>query len=181
MRGVATSSGSPKVSLLASSNNKAVGATAQRHLGQPWPWSLFALETYPIGWGTPPSFCMRTTKAVPCFSAMCKRSRLFKLGRPRAGAPVRACLISLKAFLRSPFQSNASQTEPFSSVQSLSHIQLFATPWIRALQASLSITNSQNLLKLMSTEPVMPSNHLILYHPFFLPPSIFPSIRVFSK
>ena len=68
-----------------------------------------------------------------------------------------------------------------SSVQLLSQIQLFATPWTEACQAFLSITNSQNLLKLMSTEPVMPSNHLILYHPFFLPPSIFPSIRVFSN
>ena len=68
----------------------------------------------------------------------------------------------------------------FSSVQSLSHVQLFATPWTAALQASLSITNSQSLLKLMSIELVMPSNHLILCRPF-LPPSIFPSIRVFSN
>ena len=69
----------------------------------------------------------------------------------------------------------------FSSVQSLSHVQLFATPWTAALQASLSITNFRSLLKLMSIESVMPSNHLILFHPFFLPPSIFPSIRVFPK
>ena len=68
----------------------------------------------------------------------------------------------------------------FSSVQSLSCIQLFATPWTAACQASLSITNSQSLLKLMSIESVMPSNHLILCHPLLLPPSIFPSIRVFS-
>ena len=68
-----------------------------------------------------------------------------------------------------------------SSVQSLSHVQLFATPWTTALQASLSITNSQSLLKLMSIGPVMPSNHLILCCPLFLPPSIFPSIRVFSN
>ena len=67
----------------------------------------------------------------------------------------------------------------FSSVQSLSHIQLFATPWTAALQASLSITNSQSLLKLMSIESMMSSNHLILCHPLLLPPSIFPSIRVF--
>ena len=67
-----------------------------------------------------------------------------------------------------------------SSVQSLSCVQLFAAPWTVARQASLSITNSQNLLKLMFTELVMPSNHLILCHPFFLPPSIFPSIREFS-
>ena len=68
-----------------------------------------------------------------------------------------------------------------SSVQLLSYIQLFATPWTVALQACLSITNFQSLLKLMSTELVMPPNHLILYHPFLLPPSIFPSIRVFSN
>ena len=55
------------------------------------------------------------------------------------------------------------------------------TPWTAALQASLSITNSQSLLKLMSAESVMPSNHLILCHPLLLPPSIFPSIRVFSN
>ena len=69
----------------------------------------------------------------------------------------------------------------FSSVQLLSHVQLFETPWTAAHQASLSIANSQSLLKLMSDESVMPSNHLILYHPLLLPPSIFPSIRVFSS
>ena len=69
----------------------------------------------------------------------------------------------------------------FSSVQSLSHVRLFATPWIAAHQASLSITNSQSLLKLMSTESVMPSNHLILSLPLLLWPSIFPSIRGFSN
>ena len=85
-----------------------------------------------------------------------------------------------------------------SSVQSLSHVQLFATPWTSAHQASLSITNSQSslrlmsiksmmpsssrsLLKLMSTESVMPSNHLILCHSLLLLPSVFPSIRVFSN
>ena len=69
----------------------------------------------------------------------------------------------------------------FSSIQSLSHVQLFATPWTAACQTSLSITNSCNLLKLMSIKSVMPSNHLILCHPLLLPPSIFPSIRVFSS
>ena len=68
-----------------------------------------------------------------------------------------------------------------SSVQSLSHVRLFATPWTAAHQASLSITNSQSLLKLMSNESVMPSNHLILCCPLLLLPSIFPSIRVFSN
>ena len=68
-----------------------------------------------------------------------------------------------------------------SSVQPLSRVQLFATPWIAALQGSLSITNSQSLLKCMSIESVMPSNHLILWCPLLLLPSIFPSIRVFSN
>ena len=68
-----------------------------------------------------------------------------------------------------------------SSVQSLRHVRLFVTPWTTACQASLSFTNSWSLLKLMSIESVMPSNHLILCHPLLLPPSILPSIRVFSS
>ena len=68
-----------------------------------------------------------------------------------------------------------------SSVQSLSCVRLFATPWTIARQASLSITSSQNLLKLISIELVMPSNYLILYCPLPLLPLIFPSIRVFSN
>ena len=68
----------------------------------------------------------------------------------------------------------------FSSVQLLSRVWLFATPWPAARQASLSITNSRSLLKVLSIEPVMPSNHLILCHPLLLP-SVFPSIRVFSN
>ena len=66
------------------------------------------------------------------------------------------------------------------SVQLLGHMQLFATPWTAARQTSLSITNSRSLLKLMSIELVMPSNHLILCRPLLLLPSIFPSIRVFQ-
>ena len=68
-----------------------------------------------------------------------------------------------------------------SSVQLLSHVQLFATPWTTACQASLSMTNSQSWLKLMSIESVKSSNHLILCYPLLLLPSIFPSIRVFSN
>ena len=67
------------------------------------------------------------------------------------------------------------------AVQSLSRVQLCATPWIAAHQASLSITSSRSSLRLMSTELVMPSNQLILCHPLFLPPAILPSIRVFSN
>ena len=69
----------------------------------------------------------------------------------------------------------------FSSVQSLSRVWLFETPWRAACQASLSITNSWSFPKLMSIESVMPFNHLILCHPLLLLPSIFPSIRVFSN
>ena len=69
----------------------------------------------------------------------------------------------------------------FSSVQSLSCVRLFVTPWTAACQASLSTTNSQSSLRLMSIESLMPSNHLILCHPLLLLPSIFPSIRVFSN
>ena len=69
----------------------------------------------------------------------------------------------------------------FSSVQSLSHVRLFATPWTSAHQASLSITNSWSSPKPLSIESVMPSNHLILCHPLLLLPPIPPSIRVFSN
>ena len=68
-----------------------------------------------------------------------------------------------------------------SSVQSLSHVQLFVAPWTAERQASLSISNSQILLKLMFIKSMMPSNHLILCHPHLLPPSFFPSIRVFPN
>ena len=69
----------------------------------------------------------------------------------------------------------------FSSVQLLSCVHLFVTPWTAARQASLSITNSRSLLKLVSIDSVMPSNHLILCHPLLLPPSIFPSTRFFPN
>ena len=69
----------------------------------------------------------------------------------------------------------------FSSVQSLSCVRLFVTPWTAARQASLLITNSRSLFKVMSIELVMPSNHCILCHPLLLPPSTFPSIRGFSN
>ena len=69
----------------------------------------------------------------------------------------------------------------FSSVQSLSRVRLFATPWTAACQASLSITNSRSSLKLMSIESVMPSNHLILCCPLLLPPLVFPRISIFPN
>ena len=77
--------------------------------------------------------------------------------------------------------SNLAAAASIQSVQSLSRVQLFVMPWTASRQVSLSIANSQSLLKLMSIESVMPSNHLILCHPLLLLPSIFPSIRVFSN
>ena len=77
--------------------------------------------------------------------------------------------------------SQFSSVTPFRSVQLLSRVRLFETPWIAAHQASLSITNCQSLLKLMPIESVMPSSHLILCRPLFLLPPIPPSIRVFSS
>ena len=75
----------------------------------------------------------------------------------------------------------AEETVEFSSVQSLSHVRLFETPWTAAHQASLSITNSWSLLKLIGIELVMPSNHLILCHPLLLLPSVFPRIRILKE
>ena len=78
-------------------------------------------------------------------------------------------------------QSSAPKGLSLVVVQSLSHVQLFATPWTAAHQVSLSFTISRSFFKLMSIELVMPSNHLVLCHPLLLLPSIFPSIRVFSN
>ena len=77
--------------------------------------------------------------------------------------------------------SRVLQLRPRQSAKSLSHVRLFVTPWTAAHQASTSITSSQRLLKFMSIESVIPSNHLILCRPLLLPPSIFPSIRIFSN
>ena len=82
---------------------------------------------------------------------------------------------------RTNFSSAQLSSAQFSSVQSLSHVQLFATSWTVACQASLSITNSRSLHKLMSIESVMPSSHFILCCPLLLPPSIFPSIREIGR
>ena len=96
------------------------------------------------------------------------------------------CLIVSVLFVEktvlSPLNCHCSFTkDQFSSIQLLSHVQLFVTLWTAARQASLSITNSPSLLKLMSITSVMPSNHLTLCCPLLFPPSIFPSIGVFSS
>ena len=102
----------------------------------------------------------------------------FRKGRGTRDQIANICRIIEKA---REFQKNIYFSFQFSSVWSLSHVQFAATPWIAVHRASLSITNPWSLLKLMSIELVMPSNHLILCHPLLLPPSIFPSIRVFSN
>ena len=99
---------------------------------------------------------------------------------------IKAASLSSPALAGGFFTTSATCEAPdltiqFSSVQLLNHVQLFAIPWTAAHQASLSITNSRSLLKLMSIKSVMPSNHLILCCPLLLMPSIFPSIRVFSN
>ena len=97
------------------------------------------------------------------------------------------CIMNTTAFRYSIFRTHIHhqykliQPSQFSLVQMLSHVRLFATLWPAPCQASLSITNSRNLHKLISVESVMQSNHLILCRPLFLPPSIFPKIRIFSN
>ena len=88
---------------------------------------------------------------------------------------------SFRKHMANKFVFNYISTHQLSSVQSLSHVRLFETPWTATLQASLSIINSRSLLKVMPINSVMPSNHLILCHPLLLLPSIFPSIRVFTN
>ena len=108
------------------------------------------------------------------------------LRTPVASLPCRALMIKwnnackvLRVFVSLQY---IVSTQMFSqSVQLFSCVWLFATPWTAAHQASLSITSFQSILKLMSITSMMPSNHLILCHPLLLPPSIFPSIKVFSK
>ena len=90
-------------------------------------------------------------------------------------------LLSSFTFIKKLFSSSSLSAIQFSSVQSFSCVRLFATPWTAACQASLSITNSRRLAKLMSIESVMPSNHLFLCSPLLLLPSIFPRIRVSSN
>ena len=87
----------------------------------------------------------------------------------------------MQASVQTPLQLWSHIWPQFSSVQLFSCVRLFETPWTATRQASLSITNSWSLIKLMSVASVMPSNYLTLCHPLLLPPSIFPSIRVFSN
>ena len=95
--------------------------------------------------------------------------------------PTKIHLVKTMVFLAVRYRCESWTIKKFSSVQLLSCVWIFVAPWTAAWQASLSITNSWSLLKLMSIESVMPSNHLIHCRPFLLLPSIFPSIRVFSS
>ena len=97
-----------------------------------------------------------------------------------ARIPVQQLYLKQKAVSPSIFVSTTGRNQ-FSSVQLLSRIPLIAIPWTAARQATKSNANSQSLLKFMSIETMMPSNHLILCHPFLLLPSVFPSIKVFSN
>ena len=111
-------------------------------------------------------------------------TRAFLYARPRNISVFESCFSRLSSFViqQVPKPPSASVSSvQFSSVQSLSRVRLFATLWITARQASLSITNSRSSLKLMSIESVMPSSHLILCRPLLLLPSVFSSIRVFSN
>ena len=121
------------------------------------------------------STCLEATKPV-CHNYWAHVLQLLKPTCPGAYAPQEK---PLQWEARAPQLESSPRS--LSSVQSLSRVRLFATPWTAARQASLSITNSWSLPKLMSIDSVMPSNHLILCHPLLLPPSIFPSIRVFSN
>ena len=116
------------------------------------------------------SSCPRDETCISCIA-----------GRFFTSEPPRRPTKHLRLYKILVFTQCLPTTETFSSVQSLSHVQLFVTPRSAAHQASLSFTTSRSLVKLMSIALVMPSNHLIPCHPLFLPPSSFPSIRVFSN
>ena len=101
--------------------------------------------------------------------------------RPTQGSNLSLLCLSPCRWILYPLSHWERLLSLFSSVQSLSRVRLFVTPWTTGCQASLSITNSRSLLQLLSIELVMPCNHFILCRPLLLPPSILPSIRVFSN
>ena len=138
--------------------------------------------------GTTILLCISENNFCPNFSFICSISGINSVLRWRLSHQNREfaetrtvyfCILSAW-YIGGNFKSNSSGIL-FSSVQSLSRVQVFVTPWTAALQASLSITNSFSFLKLMSIKSVMPSNYLILCHFLLLLPSILPSIRVFSS
>ena len=144
-----------------------------------WIWILSAF----ISWG-----CIKLWVALSPHSSRCLKSEIkvlvavaFSLSQACVW-PSSPCVLMWSPFLPITFCSTSGQTSTYDfSVQSLSSVQLFATPWIAAHQASLSITNSRTSLRLTSIESVMPSSHLILCCPLLLLPPIPPNIRVFSN
>ena len=108
-------------------------------------------------------------------------SKIQAVRKIRKTIHIRKCVVWLLLGWTDMVQRDIEKLRALQSVQSLSHIQLFVTTWTGACQVSWSITNSWILLKIMSIELMIPSNHLILYRPLLLLPSIFPSIRVFSN
>ena len=148
-----------------------------------WGWGIALLDIHPhggnIGSGRnispsrlhiPISFLMAQAHPRSMFITSCSKTAFL----PDYSYYIRTSQVTW-------LYSLATSIISFSSVQSLSHVRLFATPWTAAHQASLSITNSQSLLKLMSIESVMPSNHLIPCCLLFLLPSVIPNVRVFSN
>ena len=133
-------------------------------------WSDLALEHWRE---------VKTSKYRHCHRICPAQDCLATVARPNINLKVNASFL-LNPKCPSVFWDSIKYIVTFSSVQSLSRVQLFVTPWTAALQTSLSITNSQSLLKLMSIESVMPSKHLICCCPLLLLPSVFPCIKVFS-
>ena len=140
--------------------------------------SVMCNSLHPHGlWNTRPPWPSPTTGV---YSNSCPLSRWFHPTISSSVSPYSSCLQSFP--ISGSFQMNQFfASVQLSSVQSLSRVQLFATPWIVARQASLSITNSQSSLKLTSIKSVIPSSHLIVCRPLFLLPPVPPSIRVFSS
>ena len=118
------------------------------------------------------SSCLQSFPA----SGSCPMSQFFTSGGQSIGVSASGSVLPMNTQGWSPVGWTG-----WISLQSLSHVQIFATPWTAACQDSLLITNCWNLLKPMPTESVMPSNHLVLCHPLLLLPSIFPSLKVFSN
>ena len=134
----------------------------------------------PTPWKSAKNFIVLIYSLTYCFID-CHDREGSQLGGPfRLCGPSGPCHNHSTPLLH-PESSHQSSSITQSCPKSLSHVRLFATPWTAARQAFLSITNSWSLLKLMSIMSVMSSNHLIFCHPLLLPPSIFPSIRVFSN
>ena len=123
---------------------------------------------------------LRAVRGIRLLVPECRSSVEEQNWRFVTGYDLLVCFRDLIACILTLWHCKQKQVQ-FSSVQSLSHVRLFATPWTAARQASLSITNSWSLLKLMSIELRVQFSHIILCHPLFLLPSVFPSMRVFSS